>query len=333
MAIEYDPKKREYQQSDAVTKAQEMLQNQLANKPGAYQSQWQSQLNDVMDKILNREKFTYGLNGDALYKQYKDQYTNQGKMAMMDTMGQAAAMTGGYGNSYAQNVGQQAYQGYLQQLNDKIPELYNLALSKYQMEGDDLARQYSMLGDRESTDYGRYRDTVSDYNSELSRLQSAYDTERSFDYGQFVDDRNYQYQQNSDRQKLAQAQVDYLISIGGKVSDELLAAAGYDPSYLSSINDVRAAQAAAAAASSSGGGGRRKKKDDITEEDFLAEVERTYRNKVEAGVPAHGEKGTDAYLKGAISTLTSGLDKNNESDKEKIDRIERAVTEIRHSRW
>ena len=262
MAIEYDPKKREYQQSDAVTKAQEMLQNQLANKPGAYQSQWQSQLNDVMDKILNREKFTYDLNGDALYKQYKDQYTNQGKMAMMDTMGQASALTGGYGNSYAQNVGQQAYQGYLQQLNDKIPELYNLALSKYQMEGDDLSRQYSMLGTQENQDYSRYRDTVSDYNTELSRLQNAYDNERSFDYGQYIDDRNYQYQANSDKQKLAQAQVDYLISIGGKVSDELLAAAGYDPSYLASINDVRAAQDAAAAANAAsasrggGGGGR-----------------------------------------------------------------------------
>ena len=261
MAIEYDPKKREYQQSDAVTKAQEMLQNQITNKPGAYTSHWQSQLNDVMGKILNREKFNYDLNGDALYQQYKDQYTNQGKMAMMDTMGQASAMTGGYGNSYAQNVGQQAYQGYLQQLNNKIPELYNLALSKYQMEGDDLSRQYSMLGTQENQDYGRYRDAVSDYNTELSRLQNAYDNERSFDYGQFVDDRNYQYQVNSDQQKLAQAQVDYLISIGGKVSDELLAAAGYDPSYLSSINAVRAAQAAAA--SSGGGGDGRRESIDI----------------------------------------------------------------------
>ena len=270
MAIEYDPKKREYQQSDAVTKAQEMLQNQIANKPGAYTSQWQSQLNDVMDKILLREKFNYDLNGDALYKQYKDQYTNQGKMAMMDTMGQASAMTGGYGNSYAQNVGQQAYNGYLQQLNDKIPELYNLALSKYQMEGDDLARQYSMLGTQENQDYSRYRDTVSDYSTELSRLQNAYDTERSFDYGQFADDRNYQYQVNSDKQKLAQAQVDYLISIGGAVSDELLAAAGYDPSYLASINAVRASKA-----SSGGGGYRRRNNDDGGDKLTYSDVRQT----------------------------------------------------------
>lgn len=288
MAIDYDPKKRDYQQSDAVTKAQEMLQNQIANKPGQYTSQWQSQLNDVMGKILNREKFSYDLNGDALYKQYKDQYTNQGKMAMMDTMGQASAMTGGYGNSYAQNVGQQAYHGYLQQLNDKIPELYNLALSKYQMDGDDLARQYSMLGAQENQDYSRYRDTVSDYNTELSRLQNAYDNERSFDYGQFIDGRNYQYQQNINKQKLAQAQVDYLISIGGKVSDELLAAAGYDPSYLSSINAVRAAQAAAAASSVGSGSGGKKKID----------IEAEYISMKKNGAST---KDTDSYLKSAIN--------------------------------
>ena len=327
MAIEYDPKKRDYQQSDAVTKAHEMLQNQLNNKPGQYTSQWQSQLNDVMGKILNREKFSYDLNGDALYKQYKDQYTNQGKMAMMDTMGQASAMTGGYGNSYAQNVGQQAYQGYLQQLNDKIPELYNLALSKYQMEGDDLSRQYSMLGTQENQDYSRYRDTVSDYNTELSRLQNAYDNERSFDYGQFIDDRNYQYQQNINKQKLAQAQVDHLISIGGKVSSELLAAAGYDPSYLSSINSVRAAQAAAAAASSRDG--YIKKNEDITEEDFLAEVKRNYNNMMMTGTR---QTKADKYLEDAISMLTSGLDKNNASDKAKIDQITNAVTNIRDRR-
>ena len=120
-----------YQESDAVTQAKALLQQQMNNKPGQYTSAWQDQLNDIMGKILNREEFSYDLNGDALYNQYKDQYVTQGKMAMMDTMGQAAAMTGGYGNSYAQTVGQQVYQGHLQELNNKIPELYQLALNKY----------------------------------------------------------------------------------------------------------------------------------------------------------------------------------------------------------
>lgn len=192
-----------YQESDAVKQAQAMLQNQMANKPGQYTSPWQAQLNDTIQKILNREKFDYDLNGDALYQQYKDQYTTQGKMAMMDTMGQAAAMTGGYGNSYAQGVGQQAYQGYLQQMNDRIPELYQLALSKYQMEGDALNDQFAILAGQEEKDYGRHRDEVADWQAETDRLQGRYDAERDFDYGKYADERNFAYGQYSDDRNLA----------------------------------------------------------------------------------------------------------------------------------
>ena len=188
-----------YQESDTVKQAYAMLQQQLSQKPGEYQSAWQTQLNDIIQKIQNREKFNYDLNADALYNQYKDQYMLQGQKAMMDTMGQAQAMTGGYGNSYAQSVGQQAYQGHMQQLNDKIPELYQLALSKYQMEGNEMKDRASLIAQMENQDYGRYRDQMSDYNAELDRLQNRYDTERDYDYGKWIDDRNYQYQQDRDK--------------------------------------------------------------------------------------------------------------------------------------
>lgn len=193
-------------QSDTVKQAQEMLQQHLAQKPGEYQSQWQSQLTDVINKIMNREKFSYDVNGDALYQQYKDQYVTQGQMAMQDAMGQAAAMTGGYGNSYAQSVGQQTYQGYLQQLNDKVPELYQLALSKYNQEGQDMLNQYALLGDQENLDYSRYRDTVSDYYTNLDYLTGRADAEwnkeaanRDFAYGQYSDDKGYAYQNQQDK--------------------------------------------------------------------------------------------------------------------------------------
>ena len=188
-----------YQESDVVKQAQALLQQQMANKPGDYTSSWQTQLNDILQQIQNRKEFSYDLNGDALYQQYKDQYMLQGQKAMMDTMGQAATMTGGYGNSYAQSVGQQAYQEQLQQLNDKVPELYQLALSKYQMEGNEMKDQASLIAQMESQDYGRYRDQVSDYNAELDRLQNQYNTERDYDYGKWIDDRNYQYQQDRDK--------------------------------------------------------------------------------------------------------------------------------------
>lgn len=194
-------KYKDYEESDAVKQANDSLLAHNASKPGDYQSKWQQSLEDALNKIQNRDKFTYDLNGDALYQQYKDQYVNQGRLAMQDTMGQAAALTGGYGNSYAQSVGQQAYQGYLQQLNNQIPELYQIALNQYNQEGEDLYNQYALLSDREQQDYGRYRDTVSDWNAERDYLYNLYNTERNFDYGKYTDDRNFDYGTWSDQRE------------------------------------------------------------------------------------------------------------------------------------
>lgn len=192
-----------YKESDLVKQAQYALQSQLLKKPGAYESQWQTQLDDIMNKILNREKFSYDLNGDALYQQYKDKYIQQGKMAMGDAIGQASAMTGGYGNSYAQSVGQQAYQAQLNNLNDIVPELYQMAYDKYNQEGQDMLNQYAMVGDREDRDYGRYRDTVSDWLTERDYLTNRYDTERDFDYSKYNNERDFAYGQYSDDKSYA----------------------------------------------------------------------------------------------------------------------------------
>ena len=151
-----------YQENDAVKQAQEMLQQQLSGMPGAYQSQWQTQIDDIIGKIMNREPFHYDLNGDALYDQYKDQYVMQGQQAMMDTMGRAATLTGGYGNSYAQTAGQQAYYDHLQDLNDIVPDLYQMALDQYLREGQDMYDQFSVLAQQDSQDYDRYRDQIAD---------------------------------------------------------------------------------------------------------------------------------------------------------------------------
>lgn len=192
------PKYEAYKPSNTVTQAELLLQQHLAQKPGDYQSPWADQLTDIINKINNREDFSYDLNGDALYQQYKDQFTTQGKLAMMDTMGQAAALTGGYGNSYSQSVGQQAYQGYLQGLNDKVPELYQLALNQYNAEGDEMYNQFALMSGLEDQEYSRYRDSVSDFYTELGRLTDAYITERDYDYSQWYNNLMYQYQTGRD---------------------------------------------------------------------------------------------------------------------------------------
>lgn len=125
-------------------------------------------LNSLKDDIRNYGEFSYDVNSDALYQQYAEQYMRQGKLAMQDAMGQAAALTGGYGNSYAATVGNQAYQSYLQQLNDRVPELYKLALDRYNMGKQDLYDQYGMLLSEYEREYG-------EHSAEYQKLVDALD--------------------------------------------------------------------------------------------------------------------------------------------------------------
>lgn len=179
-----------YTPSASVQSANQYLQSILDSKPGAYQSQYSQQLNDLYNQIMNREDFSYDINGDALYQQYRDQYTMQGQNAMRDTMGQAAAMTGGYGSSYATTAGNQAYQSYLQQLNEVVPELYAQAYQRYLQEGQELKDRYSITQSADATDYGRYRDTVSDWQADRSYAYGAYSDERNFDYNKYSTELN-----------------------------------------------------------------------------------------------------------------------------------------------
>lgn len=193
-AFSYDPfSYADYSESDIVKQANALLQQHNAAKPGAYQSMWQSQIDDYMGRIENRDPFSYDFNSDALYQLYKDNYIQQGQMAMMDTMGQAAAMTGGYGNSYAQTVGQQAYNQQLSQLNNVIPELYQRAFDRYAYEGQQLQDMYNMYMGREEQDYGRYVDNLNAWQAERDYLTGRYDSERDYDYGKWETGRAQAY--------------------------------------------------------------------------------------------------------------------------------------------
>lgn len=194
MAYKY----KKYEESDDVRKAREALDLQLGEKPGDYQSQWQQQLDDTLKKIQNRQPFTYNVNGDALYQSYKDKFVRQGQQAMQDTMGQAAGLTGGYGSSYSQNAGQQAYNAYLQNLSDVVPELYEIARSRYDQEGADMLNMYGILSDKEAQDYGRWQDTLSQWQGERDYLSDMYDSLRDYEYSKWADDRDFGYAQYRD---------------------------------------------------------------------------------------------------------------------------------------
>lgn len=141
-------------------------------------------LDDLYTKLTTR-KFSYDPRSDPLYTAYADRYTQNGRMAMRDSMGQAAALTGGYGSSYSAAVGQQEYDRYMTALTDAMPQLYDRAWQRYTDEGDALTDAYRLSAEREATAYSRERDAIADQryqdslltaqeNTQYQRMQDSY---------------------------------------------------------------------------------------------------------------------------------------------------------------
>ena len=191
--------KKEYTASQKVLDAQAAVQEQKNRKPGEYVSSYEAPLKELMDRILNREDFHYSLDGDALYRRYRNQAVQNGRLAMADAAGQAAALTGGYGNSYAQTVGQQAYNRQLESLNDRIPELYNLAMNQYRLKTQGLQQKYDLLSGAQEQEYGRYQDALAAWQKEADQLWKAYTDALDTDYRTYRDEiADWQWQQEFD---------------------------------------------------------------------------------------------------------------------------------------
>lgn len=175
-------------------------------RPDDYQSKYNAKIDELLNQYLNRDKFSYDVNNDPLYEQYKAQYLREGNRAMNDAMASAAASAGGM-NSYAMTAAQQANNYYNAQLTDKIPELYNLAYNMYLDDIDQQIKDLNILQDMDSTQYNRYRDTMADWRDDQNFTYNMYrdqmgdwSNNRNFAYGQYRDlmndfytDRDYQY--------------------------------------------------------------------------------------------------------------------------------------------
>lgn len=107
-----------------------------------------AELERLYAAITGRPAFSYDPASDPVYNSYARSYRRRGRLAMRDTMGQAAALTGGYGSSYAQSVGQQQYDSYLQSLGEALPELYGMAWQRYNAEGDALKTAWELASER-----------------------------------------------------------------------------------------------------------------------------------------------------------------------------------------
>lgn len=185
---------QKYTPSDRVNSYADKLADLEDDKPGAYVSKYDSQIDSIVNSILNRQQFDPNSVYDTdLYKNYREQYMQQGNKAMRDTIGNISGMTGGYGSTYATAAGQQAYDNYMSQLGDKTMDIYDRVYQQYLNEGQELYNQLGMVNNQDSIDYSRYRDTVNDYYNDLNYYAGRYDSTYAQDFGE------YQYNQDAQR--------------------------------------------------------------------------------------------------------------------------------------
>lgn len=162
--------KASYKASSASNKAYNAWNN--AYKKG-FTSGYDNVINNLMSQINGRDEFD--INKSDYYNQaysiYKNQYENLGKQAMKDTVADASTLTGGYSNSYAVTAGNQAYNKYMSELNNIIPELYSQAYDIYNSETQDLYNKlasYESLRDDERGEWENYIKSLYDNYSDLS---------------------------------------------------------------------------------------------------------------------------------------------------------------------
>lgn len=209
-----------------VNSAEQYLKTLQSQKPGDYSGKYTRQAEELLGQIINRKPFSYDANSDPLYQIYRDRYIMGGQRAMENAMGQAAQLTGGYGNTYAQTVGQQQYQQYMEGLNDKVPELAQQAHARYQGEGDRLRQSYQLLQSADDAAYGRWADGYNRWSNETQQAQSAYESAYDRDYSRYNDQRNYDQQQSHSARQYAYQTAMSVIQTGNVPTDELLRAAG-----------------------------------------------------------------------------------------------------------
>lgn len=185
----------DYEESDYVKDRRDKLTEVENARPADFTSKYQAQIDDLLNRIYGDKGFSYtaeDLQNDDLYKMYAQQYQQSASRAMRDTMGQAQAASGGYGSTYAQQVGQQAYDQTMSGLNDKVLDFRDRAYQTYLNNQSNRYNQLNAFQTQDNTDYGRYRDTVADWQADRNYYLGALQGEQANDlniYG--VNNQNY----------------------------------------------------------------------------------------------------------------------------------------------
>ena len=272
------------------------------NPKEEYDGKYDARIDRLLNEILNRDDFSYDAMNDPLYQQYAAMYQREGDRAMKETMAEAAAGAGGM-NTYAITAAQQANSYYGSKLNDRIPELYQLAYDMYLNDKESKVQDLGILQNMDATQYNRYRDTINDWYNDKNFAYNAYQNavnqgnwQTNYNYNSYWDNKNYdteqawknkewdyndmwtnkeytdnradiEYERNQAEEDEAKALIDWYIQNGVSTIDpELISKAGLTQTAVNeAIANFKAEQAKKGTSSS--GGSRRSVIDDDDDDD------------------------------------------------------------------
>lgn len=230
-----------------------------------YENIFAQQQKDLLDRILNREDFSWSKETDPQWSSYKKSYLREGDRATANALAQASAASGGRPSSHAVNAATQAGDYYATKLNDVIPTLYQQAYERYLDEYNMKLKDLNAVNQQEQLDYAKYLDRLGQFNTDrgfaYQNYADDYDRLRSqladvqgqdqIDYARYLDE--------ASRQQTAQdsirSQVDAILAAGGSPSANLVSESGYSSEYVKALEDAYRKQEAEKAAKKSGSGG------------------------------------------------------------------------------
>lgn len=153
-------------------KAEQEEQEWNANRPADYVSQNKEAMDALTGEIGS------GYDGDTLakaYQQYRDQTTDAAAAAAENTRANAAALSGGYGNSWADSLAAQGQGAATANVDAALTALRSRALNEYQNRQSGLVEALSGMENTEALDRSAYGSNLSNWYNRQNFLanQSA----------------------------------------------------------------------------------------------------------------------------------------------------------------
>ncbi len=191
-----------YAESQELINLKGQLSEVESKQPAAYENKYQQQIDALLGKMTEQDKFSYDFSTDSNWLTMQEQAKRNALLAMENAMGEAAGLTGGYASSAAQMVGQQAYQQEMSEVTDIIPQLADNALNRWQANNSQMASNLAALQSQQEADYSRYYNDWQLWNQNRSymyqKVQDMSDDEFSkylYDLQRWQADRSYYAEQ------------------------------------------------------------------------------------------------------------------------------------------